>query len=388
MSGRVLVTGADGYLGRRVSARLLLDSDEELVLAVRAADRAELSAKRDGLLRELTAGSGGSHTGEATLRSRVRVVPADVTEPEPFAAIERAGLTGVVHAAARTAFNVDRTLARRVNVEGTRRLAEFAHSCQKLERLLVLSTLYSAGRRVGVVTEAGHTGDGEFVNHYEWSKHEAERHLLTSCADLPLTIARLATIVADDGRGEVRQYNAFHNTLKMFYYGLLSLMPGEPATRLYLATAEFTCRGLAYLARPTTPGGVFHLAPGPEESVTLGQGLDAAFAVFESDPGYRRRRLLRPEFCDIDSFRDLVAASSGLSASPMAQALSSVAPFAEQMFLPKEFDNTRLRAAWPDYRAGDPRALVEATCTRLVASRWGRNGDRNPAGDGEETPCP
>jgi hypothetical protein len=56
----------------------------------------------------------------------------------------------------------------------------------------------------------------------------------------------------------------------------------------------------------------------------------------------------------------------------MGQALASVAPFAEQLFLPKEFDNSRLRATWPEYETPPPRQLAEATCAWLVRTRWGR----------------
>lgn len=378
--GVTLVTGADGYLGRRIAARLLADTGDRLVLTVRAAGAAELAAKEDALRRSLTeslASPPGSLPGSPGERPRdvphrITVTAADLRNEEPFDRIDPAEVNAIVHTAARTAFNVERSVARGVNVDGTRRVAEFARRCPKLERLLTLSTLFSSGRQVGAVAEARHPEGAGFVNHYEWSKCEAEYELLATCADLPLTIARLTTIVADDDTGAVTQYNVFHNTLKLFFYGLLSLMPGDPGTRQYLATGDFTSRGALHLLRPETPPGIYHLAPAPEDSVPLGEVIDLAFDTFEAEEAFRRRRLLRPRFCDLESFRDLAEAAGSLSASPMAQAMGSVAPFAEQMFLSKEFDNSRLRAAWPGYRAPDARRLVAATCRRLVASRWGR----------------
>jgi nucleoside-diphosphate-sugar epimerase len=369
VTGRTLITGADGYLGRLIAARLLAETDDRLVLTVRAADQAELDTKRAALACDLAAPGDLDAPG-----GRVDIVAADLRTGDPFAALDPAAVTGIVHVAALTAFNVERAPAREVNVEGTARLVDFARRCPKLERLLALSTLFSAGRRVGSVEEAPLGGAPGYVNHYEWSKAEGESHLLGAGADLPVSIARLATIVADDDSGAVTQQNAFHNTLKLFFYGLLSLMPGERATPLYLATADFTSRGVARLLRPEVPGGVYHLAPAPSETATAGDLIDLAFDVFELDPGFRRRRLLRPRFCDIESFRDLVGAARALSNSPMRQALESVAPFAEQMFLPKEFQNGRLREAWPGYAVPPPRLLAEATCRELVRTRWGRNG--------------
>jgi nucleoside-diphosphate-sugar epimerase len=353
-----LITGADGYLGRVLAARLLRTTDDRLTLTVRTADPGRRVALSGAL-------------GDPDPR-RVEIVPADVRDPDPFAAVEPAGVTTIVHAAAVTAFNVDLATARAVNVEGTARLAAFARTCPRLTRLLALSTLFSAGRRTGTVAESEHDDTAGFVNHYEWSKWAAERRLLADAPGLPLTIARLATIVSDDESGTVGQHNAFHNTLKLFCYGLLSLMPGDPKTPLYLATAEFTGRGLAHLARPEVPAGVYHLAPAAEEVLPLGDLVDLAFEVFERDPGFRRRRLLRPAFCDLEGFRDLVEGSRGFGASPMRQALDAVAPFAEQMFLAKDFDSTRLRGGWPAVPATDTRRLVEATCTHLVGTRFGR----------------
>ena len=43
-------------------------------------------------------------------------------------------------------------------------------------------------------------------------------------------------MIADDASGAVTQQNAFHNTLKLFYYGLLALMPGACDTPLYFIT--------------------------------------------------------------------------------------------------------------------------------------------------------
>ena len=175
-----------------------------------------------------------------------------------------------------------------------------------------------------------------------------------------------------DESGTVGQYNVFHNTLKLFFYGLLSLMPGDSDTPLYLTDAAHTARGVVRLADADAPRGIYHLAPAPAETVTLGTVVADAFDVFATDPGFRRRRLLAPRFCDIEAFGQLVAASRGLSASPMADALGSVAPFAEQMFLPKRFDNERLVAAWPSRPAVRSRALAAATCAELVRTRWGR----------------
>ena len=75
--------------------------------------------------------------------------------------------------------------------------------------------------------------------------------------------------------------------------------------------------------------------------------------------------LLRPLPCDLASFRDLAVAAAGMRGGPVSQALGSVAPFAEQLYLPKVF---QARHAHPV----DTRRLVENVCSTLVDCRFGR----------------
>jgi hypothetical protein len=210
------------------------------------------------------------------------------------------------------------------------------------------------------------------VNHYAWSKWAAEQESLAAAGDLPLSLLRLPTVVADDDSGTVSQYNAVHNTLKLYYYGLLSLVPGDPGTRLSLATTDFVSEAVRRLIEPEAPYGIVHVCPDPADTASLGALIERAFSVFERSEAFRRRRLLRPLFCDQRSFDDLVEAAQRMRGGPIHQSLSSVAPFAAQLHLPKTFRNDALRAAWPEYTAPDPLDLFEAVCDHLVSSRWGR----------------
>ena len=211
MTGTTLITGADGYVGRRLAAALLEDGDDDLVLAMRAGDTAEFAGKRSALERELPSAA----------LDRISFTAADLRSGGALDQIDRQAVTRIVHAAAVTRFNVEWDVARSVNVEGTARLVEFAGTCPKLRRLAYVSTLYSAGQRSGEVAERQH-GDVGFANHYEWSKWAAEQAVL-SAADLPVSVLRLPTIIADGDNGQVTQYNAFHNTLK-----LVLLWPAVP----------------------------------------------------------------------------------------------------------------------------------------------------------------
>jgi nucleoside-diphosphate-sugar epimerase len=355
-----LITGGDGYIGRRVAAALLASGDDALILTVRAGHPGEFSAKRERLAAEL---------GPAA-RGRVSYIVADLRYEDALCHVPSDRVTRILHAAAVSRFDVELVVARDVNVEGTRRVCDLASRCDNLERFALLSTLHSAGRQQGEVPEQRHQ-DAGFVSHYEWSKWAAEEHVLTA-GDLPVSVLRLPAVIADDDSGKVVQYNAFHTAMLLFYHGLLSLVPGFPATAVNLATASFTASAVAQLLDPGSAEGIYHICPDPEDTLTLGQLLDVVFDVYERDQHYRGRRIMRPIYCDRAGFEDLVDVATRFQGGHVEESFSSVAPFGTQLYLGKTFRNDALRAAWPGYAAPDPVALVRAVARHLVTTRWRR----------------
>jgi nucleoside-diphosphate-sugar epimerase len=350
----IMVTGADGYVGRRLSAALHA-AGEPVLLAVRAADEATLARKKALLAAEV---------GED-----VPVAVFDLTDPASLDAVPSGSIRHIIHSAAITRFNVDEPTARQVNLEGTIGVCDFAARCPRLERLTLVSALNTAGRHTGEIREEAHDDLGH-VNYYDWSKHASEVHALST--GLPLSILRLPTVISDDEAGKsITQYNAFHITLKLYYYGLLSLIPGILTTPIALASAEFVTAGALELM--SAPPGIWHLTPEPSKTLDLGTVIRLAFDEFERDEGFRKRRLMRPLPCDYDSFRDLVAVAHNMKGGPTHEAVLTLEPFAEHFYLPKTFLNDGLRQSWRDYQAPDPMEFIPSVCARLVESRWGRN---------------
>lgn len=361
MTGTTLITGADGYLGRLIAAGLLAGSDERLVLAVRAGDPDELAAKRESVSKFLVGAPA----------DRLSFVAADLRDEAPFEVVADLPVTTIVHSAAVTRFNIDEETAAAVNVAGTARVLEFARRCHKLSRVLMLSTVYSAGRQTGQVAEVPHDDGDGFVNFYEWSKWASERLALTEYAqELPLSVLRLSTVVADDESGSVTQFNAFHQSMKLFFYGLMSVIPGNAETPIHVTSGKYCAAAAVHLLDPAVPEGIYHACPGVPPS--FGDMMDIVFRVFESDDGFRRRNLVRPLFCDAESFRDLVRLAQITRSGPVLAALETFVPFADQLYLHKDVTSHRLNAVWPDHRAPDQRALIASACGDLVATRWGR----------------
>ena len=360
----MLITGAGGYLGSRLARHYLELAEQPVILWLHASDGAELEQKTQALRKDL-----------GTLAEAADVRGGDLRDREPFASIDPGAVETILHCAAVTRFNVEETLAREVNVEGSVKLYEFASCCTGLNRLALLSSVYACGLRSGAIEEAAIDEEPQFANFYEWSKWESERRLRNDFASLPSMVLRTATLIAESARGHVRQYNAFHNTLKLLFYGLVSLIPGDRDTPLYFVTTDFAVDAATRVLEKGEPGGVYHVCHGADESMTLGGLIDTAYTRFSLDADFHERRILKPLYCDEASFRMLVDGVAGFGGEVVRQGLESVVPFAPQLFSHKSFENARLKALLDVYAAPDATELVSNTCDQLLATRWGRRLD-------------
>ncbi len=361
MSPRHLfITGGGGYLGGRLARAWLEAGGDQVTLWVHARDRRAVAE---------AAARAGPGLGPAARYACW--VGGDLSAVSPFDGVDPSGIQTIVHGAARTQFNLDRLTAQTVNVDGTRKLLEFASGCPRLGDVTLLSSVYASGLRPGVIPEEALDDRAGFANHYEWSKWAGEQLLLAHFAHLPWRIARLATVIADNDGGQVSQQNAFHNTLKLFYYGLLSVIPGAPEVPLYLVTGTFVTDAVVELITAGPTKTIVHLAHRRDESITIAQLVDIAFPVFGEEPDFTRRRVRKPLYSDAETFRLLAEELRTFTGGLLHQALTSVTPFAPQLFVTKDVITDRLGTG-RGRRAPDPQALVERTCRYLVQTRWGR----------------
>lgn len=359
----ILVTGADGYLGSSVCERLLRDTDAHLWMWVRADSEAEFTAKRHHVQQRF----------QADFDSRLTLVSGNLLNDNPFHDVDSALIDCIIHIAAVTAFNIDATSANTINRDGTRKLLTFARSCPNLARLSYVSTAYAAGLMNGTIPEKPLPSAGPFANHYERSKCEAETLLINEFDDLPWHVYRVATVIADNDHGDVIQYNVFHNTMCLIFYGLISMLPGDESVPVYFVTGQFVADSIAELAMTThNDRQFFHICHEQKDALTLGQLIDICFEVFNNDEAFRKRRILRPLFTDFESFELLAEGLKGLSGQVVSQAVDSIRPFAPQMFVTKSFCNDHTQHNRQHYTAPDPQALARNTVHYLVSTKWGK----------------
>jgi nucleoside-diphosphate-sugar epimerase len=356
--GKVLITGATGLVGEGVLRRMLTDNPNlEAFVLVRNELRWRATAHR----------LGGLGSRVAPLRGDV-TLPALGLEPLARKRVQRE-TSVVVHAAADISFSRPLDQSRFVNTLGTYHVAEVGAACDRLERLVLVSSAFVAGRGTGTLLERDNGSDAGFVNAYEQSKYEAE-----SCVrktELPWTIVRPSTMVCRGVEGEVEQINAVHRALRIYHRGLAAMIPGDRSYLFDVVTSSYVTAAIARLAldeRATRQ--TVHLCSG-RSALTLGQLVDTAYEVWAEQPEWRRRGVERATITDAETYALFERAVHETGDVRLRSVLSSLAHFIPQLALSKVFDTTNAEVLLED-RAPAPATYWKPMLRRLVAQNWGQ----------------
>ncbi|RZQ63927.1 SDR family oxidoreductase [Amycolatopsis suaedae] len=249
------VTGATGFLGRRLVARLLARPETRTVYAlVRQTSKARLAALAQGWPEP----------------SRLVPVTGDLTEPGlgvDAAALGR--VDHVVHLAAVYDFTASDEANQAANVEGTRNTLDLVRATGA--RLHHVSSIAVAGTYAGRFTEADFDLGQRFASPYHATKFEAER--LVRDSGLPHVVYRPSAVVGDSHTGEMDKIDGPY-----YFLPAISRLAALPA-RLPLAApamgatnlvpVDYVVAAMDYLMHAELPSGsTFHLASPRPQSLT------------------------------------------------------------------------------------------------------------------------
>src|SRR6266436_6132695 len=241
----VFITGFPGFIASRLIKRLAVEGVQFILLV----QPALLQRAREEV--EQIA----SETGAA--RHSFQIVEGDITRDGlgmTSAELEtaRRETTTLFHLAAIYDLAVERELAMRVNVGGTRNVNHFAKSSEQLRRYHYVSTCYVAGKRKGLILETDLRHDAGFRNHYEETKYAAELEVEALKSELPVTIHRPAVVCGDSHTGETAKYDGIYyliHYLRKWPAGLTLLNIGNSGVCLNLVPIDFVINALVALAK-------------------------------------------------------------------------------------------------------------------------------------------
>ena len=277
----ILVTGATGFLGVQL-VHELLDRQPHAMLAL--------------LIRD-TPGQSGQQRADLIVppaeRSRVQMYSGDVSQPNcglDAAAYQRlsAETTRVIHSAATVRFDQSLDEARRINVEGTRHVLNFAAGARQLRSLGYVGTAYVAGERTGLVREDELSVGQSYRNTYEQTKAEAEALVRSRLDSLPGVILRPSIIVGDSRTGVTSSFKMMYWPLKIYARRLWRTVPGYPDAVLDIVPVDFVAAAVARLVFDEAAfGSTVHLCAGPRGSATIQQIAHRAAEYFQGpEPRY------------------------------------------------------------------------------------------------------
>jgi long-chain acyl-CoA synthetase len=276
----ILLTGATGFLGGELLARLVEQTDHEVLALVRARDDAAAQERLNAQLAVLLP-PGSVPAG------RVTAVAAHLDRPGLGLPVRRRNaiareIDAVVHCAASVQFTLPLEEALKINLDGTREILDLAGRADGLDRFVHVSTAYVAGDREGVYREDEFDVGQRPRNTYEQTKLAAELHVEGS--GLPGTsIVRPSVVVGDSRTGWTPAFNVIYWPLQAFARGLFPVVPGEPDARLDIVPVDTVADALLELVEGPRRTGAIHVVAA-DEAPTATELASLAGAAFGAAP--------------------------------------------------------------------------------------------------------
>ena len=250
------ITGASGFIGRRLVKKLLAREGSVIYFLVRSVELNSLDALYE--FWDFT----------PTEKARVLPVAGDLTEPGlGIAAVDRKKLgkktTHFFHLAAIYDLTADAESQLKVNVQGTRNAVQFAESIGA-KHFHLFSSIASAGMFEGLFREDMFE-EAEGLDHpYFKTKHDSEGIVRHECS-IPWRIYRPAIVVGDSRTGEMDKIDGpyyFFKLIQKMRKMLPSWMPtiGIEGGRINVVPVDFVVKAVDHIAHlKGEDGKCFHL---------------------------------------------------------------------------------------------------------------------------------
>lgn len=256
----IFLTGFPGFLGSALVERLLARYPQEISITCL------IQAKFRALAEERVQQVASTRPGRSR---RIRLLEGDITLPDLGLGQRSTALAGetieIFHLAAVYDLGVQRKLAMRVNVDGTRHVLALAESCPNLKRFHHMSTCYVSGRYPGLFSEDDLSKSQSFNNYYEETKYLAEVDVQQAMKKgLPVTIYRPSIVTGNSKTGATQKYDGSYYYIRWILrqkrVALLPVVGNTHRLRASVVPRDYVIDALDYLSGiEASKGKVYHL---------------------------------------------------------------------------------------------------------------------------------
>jgi len=248
------VTGATGFIGRRLVKTLLARRGTTVYFLVRPGSEGKIGALLDYW--GVSAKRAVAVAGDLTAR-KLGVAADDIKKL-------KGQIGALYHLAAVYDLSADAESQARVNIDGTRNMVEFAKAIDA-KHVHHVSSIAAAGLYEGVFREDMFE-EAEGLDHpYFMTKHESEKIVRKECK-VPWTVYRPAMVVGDSTTGEMDKIDGPYYFFKLIQRMRQILPPWFPSVgleggRVNIVPVDFVVAALDHIShsRHSTKGKCFHL---------------------------------------------------------------------------------------------------------------------------------
>ncbi len=263
----LFITGSTGFIGKRLVKKALEKGAEVYALAREGSE--------PKLLRYLEQ--------KKVSPDGLYFVIGDICAPgvikDPAVAEEvQERTTHVIHGAAVYDLSVPRPVAKRVNVDGTRAVLEFASKAKKLKRFTHLSTIAVSGDYRGIFYEEMLDVGQGFTDHYGRTKFIAEKLVREWESRFPVTIIRPGAVVGEMATGETEKFDGPYIMMRFIYASrwLHLVVPGSDQSYLEVVPVDVLAEFILEITLDSAAGGRTFTVVDPEP-MSMGEFIDRVY---------------------------------------------------------------------------------------------------------------
>jgi thioester reductase-like protein len=261
----IFLTGATGYIGSYLAAKLLEEHSEPLNVLVRAADAREAERR----LWQALQLHFDFPVFQQHLTTGIRVFRGDLTSPrfglgaDEYRALA-ASTDSVLHCAASLNRKSEKSCLN-VNLRGTLavvELARLAHQDHGLRRFSQVSTVAVAGHRKNEVVEEDTAIDWERSDYdpYARTKKFCEHMVRELLPDVPRTVFRPSIVLGDSRRPETTQFDMVR---AFVFLAGLAVLPLKPDDLVDIVPVDYVADAVVSLHQKAHPEHeIYHLSSG------------------------------------------------------------------------------------------------------------------------------